>query len=278
MSTEPTPTSRTTPDWAMLALLALLAGGAVYALYDAFNAQSQLNTQLAKQNRELKARLTRLESVQQTSVRIDALRDLEKKLAASHAEIGQVTDRLAAVERTATAPTPTIAFRAPAMGDSVTLQRFLALREAVAEGRPYRTEWEAARSLPELDDVATSLDSTATDGVATEADLRESLVQWLEEHPATVTVEDPQFADFNARLKGLFTVRRKQAAPADPYDTLRAIAPHASLDMLMGEVAALPEDARAPLADWLARADARRNALRALDAVSQALADRAEAP
>ena len=50
MSTEPTTLPRTQPDWAMLALFALLAGGAVYALYYAFSMQSLMNRQLAGQN------------------------------------------------------------------------------------------------------------------------------------------------------------------------------------------------------------------------------------
>lgn len=270
--TTPIPPRRQ-PDWALVVLFLLLAGAAVYAIYYAFATQATLNRQLAAQNLALAKRLTTLEAVQRSSVKADMLEALKTALAESHATIGTLESRLALLEKTASAPAPTIRFTTTAT-ETETLSQFLALQRAVEKGDPFTDEWLAASTTPEVASVKERLEPLAATGVLSEQTLRDQLATWLEEHPATVIVPDATLDRFNHRLKGLLTIRRKEAAPVDAYATLRTqVAAEASLDLLITSVAALPDEAAAPLGDWLAKARTRQEALTALHAAAMALTE-----
>lgn len=272
MSTEPTPTPQPKPDWALLMLFALLAGGAVYALYYAFTAQSVLNHKLSNQNRSLTKKLAVLESVQNTSVKTDMLAGLEQQLAESRGTIATLEARLASVEKTAAAPAPVVEFTPPAAGETETLQQFLALKTALEQGQPYAQELQFASALPEVKTVSEQLKPAAENGLVTERELREALADWLEEHPAVVVVEDPKLESFNAKLKGLLSIKRKQAAPVDDYAALRAqVVAEASLDVLLTSARALPDASREPLETWINTAAERQSVIAALRAAETAL-------
>jgi|GEM_PF-5614003 len=273
MSTEPAPTPTKQPDWPLLILFALLAGAAIYALYFAFASQAALNAQLAQRNETLVKRLATLEAVQSTSVKSEMLDGLKTELAASHEAITQLTLRLESVEKTASAPAPVIQFTAPAAGEKETLQQFVALRTALDKGTPYTKELVIASTLPEIASVREQLEPSAANGLVTERELRDLLGEWLEEHPATVLVDDPKFNTLNTKLKGLFSIRRKQSAPVDPYATLRAqVESEASLDVLLTTARAIAPEAREPLDVWIETATSRQSVIAAIRAAEAALA------
>ena len=277
MSTEPAPTTRTTPtrttpDWALVLLFALLAGALIYSLYYAFASQAAVNRQLAGQNAALLKRLATLEDAQGQSVKASTLNGLKREITQSRATIDTLQARLQTVEKTTSAPAPVIEFSAPAAGNKETLQQFLALKTAVASGQPFARELSLVASLPEVASVQERLKPSATSGVQSETALRDALDTWLEQHPATVTVEDPALEGFNTRLKGLLSIRRKQAVAVDAYAVLRAqVEAGATIDLIITSVRDLDDDARAPLASWLEKATTRQAAIAAVTAAEMAL-------
>jgi hypothetical protein len=273
METSPASTPAQQPNWPLLLLCALLAGAAVYALYHAFASQAAFNQQLARQNAELKKRVARLEAVQSTHVKTTMLDALKAEIAENSSAQQALIARLAAVEKTVTAPAPVIEFAAPVAGAMETLQQFVALKTAVEKGVPYSAALATASAIPEVASIREVLEKSAQQGVASDSKLRDALSSWLEAHPATIVVEDPQFADLNARLKGLLSIKRKQQAPSDPYAILRKqLEAEASLDLLITSATDLPSEARAPIADWISQATERQAAIAALRAAETTLA------
>lgn len=274
MSTEPTTppaASKPQPDWAMLVLFTLLAGAGLYSLEHAFSTQAKLNRQLVAQNAELKKQLTHIEAAQNNPQGAKLIAALERGVAKQSDTIAQLEARLAAAEKTVSAPAPVIEFTAPPAGDKETLQQFVALKKAVEKGAPFAVELRRANALPEVAAIHERIAPFAAQGVAGESALREQLEAWLADHPATITVEDPKLAPINKHLSGLLTIRRKQLTE-DAYATLRAqAASGASLALLRTSIEELPEEARAALAPIPEQLSARLSALAALAAAEQAL-------
>lgn len=279
MSTEPTPTPNRTPDWAVIALFALLAGAAIYTLYNAFVAQADLNRRLQADHRTLAAQFDTLKAAQARGDASAKITLLEQQLADSQRSVATLTERLAVLEKTASMPAPTIQFTAPPATDTALLQRFTALKQAVGSGAPFAPALEKAASIAEVAAIRERLAPFAAEGIASESQLRDQLDMLLTQQQPPAPAEAPEFARLNDTLKGLLHIRRAQPAAHDPYATLRAQSEAgASLDVLRVSVGELDDAARAPFAAWQTRAQTRLEALAALTAAEMALTTPQPAP
>jgi hypothetical protein len=154
-------------------------------------------------------------------------------------------------------------------------QRALAdLRAALDAGDPY------ADALAEFDGetVPQALSASAGDGVATLAALQESFAPAAREALAVARETMPagegaeRVGNFLAAQLGVRSLAPKEG---DSPDAILARAQAAVTDgelaAALDEIAALPEAARAPLADWTARARARVDAVTAVNELAASL-------
>lgn len=275
MSTEPTAPAATatprTPFWVMLLVMALAFVISGIVLFGIFRQQIRVNQQLHAELVTLAKRIKGLEGAQRFGTAQEktdkAFAELHDTIAAREAQIEELTQRIAALEKTTTAPAAVVEITPPPAGNTETLAQFLALKQAMEAGEPFAAPLAPLVNLPALQSLLPDLKATAEQGLTSEAALRAQLL------PLLAVPETPADADMNAvnkRFGGLLHISRKPAV--DPYAALRAQAENgATLDVLLHAVDGLSEEARAPLAEWYKAADRRQSLLAKLRAAETAI-------
>jgi hypothetical protein len=196
-------------------------------------------------------------------------------------DIATLTDRLAALERTAQSlqaelgeQRTALAKQRDAGADERAVRRAVVaemLKAAVARGDGFRAELDAAKALGADNAMLSPLEPFADSGVPTAAVLARRLRDIL---PAMRRATEPQGAAEGGFLKRLQVnaerLVRIQPVGEQPGDDAGAILARAEAKVGRGDIAgavtelsALPPDVRAPAADWIKTAQAREAAIAA---------------
>lgn len=206
---------------------------------------------------------------------------LDKTVQAQAAAHGEVTNRLAALDKAVREQ------RAIDTSDAGLVVALLQIRDAVAAGRPFASEYRAlmalARGRPDIAVAAAPLAESAASGVASRAVLAAQLHEVAVAAAPAPTAASGWTGAALARLRGLVTVRRIDGAgnPAGPGGVIknaeRALAGGdlaaavTALDRLTGAAA----EAAAP---WLRMAKARLAVEAALHRIEALLLAKVENP
>jgi hypothetical protein len=143
-----------------------------------------------------------------------------------------------------------------------------ALRDAVEHGTPFTAELGVVKPLSPDTDLVAALEPFAASGVPNNAALGKELIAIVQ--PMLQTAEQPRatgsFMDrLQANAEKLVRIRPVDEAPGDDRGaTLARIELRASrgnIDGALTELAKLPQDARAPVQAWIAKAEARNKAV-----------------
>jgi len=149
------------------------------------------------------------------------------------------------------------------------------LRAALDTGEPF------ASLIPDLGDLGAdlpaALTSVADAGVPTVQELSSSFPDAARAALAAARAEDGASGGVGAFLRDRFEVRSTVPRDGDDPDAVLSRAEAAvrdgRLSDALAEVETLPEAARAAMTDWLAEAEARRNAVAAVDTLMQSVSD-----
>lgn len=149
------------------------------------------------------------------------------------------------------------------------------LQAALVEGAPYAQILEDMRT--EGMEIPTALVQDAETGVATLAALRAAFPDAARQALAAAREaskgDNPGFSAFLARQFGARSVAPKAGDDPDAIlSRAEAAVIDGRIDTALVELEALPEAARAPLADWIAEASRRQAAMNAADTLAQTLA------
>ena len=223
-------------------------------------ALAQTEDDLAAQMTEISETVSGLET--ELSADLDAaVSRLEERLAAQRDDIDALQSQRAAEEEVA---------RDSARG---TLRRaaLTQVQTALDTGAPFA---EALDELRETGaEVPDALASVAGDGVPTQAALEADFPDAARAALATVRAEtDDLTGSVGDFLRSQLGIRSLEPREGDDADAILSRADAAvsegRLDAALSEIAGLPEVAQSALSDWTARAEARRDALAAADAMS----------
>jgi hypothetical protein len=143
-----------------------------------------------------------------------------------------------------------------------------ALREAVERGSPFAAELDLVKPLAANPTVLVPLEAFASTGLPSSAALAQELTRRLQPMLRTAG-EPPRDGGFLDRLQAnaekLVRIRPIDEARGDDHGaTLARIeqrAARADIAGALAEIAKLPPEARAPLAEWTAKAEARAKAI-----------------
>lgn len=148
------------------------------------------------------------------------------------------------------------------------------LGEALAAGRPYRSELAALGGVPAVEATAKVLSAHADTGVPTRASLAERFAAAASAASRSGDMPEDLWGQALAKLRSLVSVRRIQAG--DDLDGRLARAEQAlgrgDLADAVAALDGLPAAAAQAMASWKADAAARLAAERAFDGVTQAIA------
>lgn len=239
-------------------------------------AQADLVTRLT----DLAARVTDLESRPASSsvssaasegvaAEMDALRaEIAEMTAAAQTELTEARAQAAAIEENAAAAARNAAARAALARVQTALESGAPIGAALGD-------LEAATN-----ESAPSALIGVQDGVPTLASLRDEFPEVARAALATARTEGvsgEQTTGFGAFLRSQFDVRSTTPQEGDNTDAVLSRAEAAlrtgRLSDALAEISALPEVARAEMTDWLARAEARADAIAAVDILSTSLSD-----
>lgn len=187
-------------------------------------------------------------------------------------QLATIAQRLEALEAVAKAPTPPPP-SSPAPAASVAPARLLmSLSRKFARGAPYHEELEPLVVLPqvvnEVEAIA-SLRALAMQGAPTDLTLRGQLDNILV-RPSSAPADTQPAAGTQSHLNGLITIKRRAAVASSSPSPLQ-FAPDTPIATIAETIAALPEDARTPFAEWLAAVAARDKAQQALTTLQNKL-------
>ena len=148
------------------------------------------------------------------------------------------------------------------------------LQTALTEGAPYAEQLDALRAAG-LDVPAPLADSAET-GVPTLAVLRAAFPDAAREALAAAREaskgDTPGFSAFLARQFGARSVEPRAGNDPDAIlSRAEAAVTEGRIDTALTELDALPDVAKAPLADWIAQAQRRQAAMNAADTLAQSL-------
>jgi hypothetical protein len=256
--------SKTQLAWSVTTVAFLVAaglGGALYRTHETAEKQQKLVLYLraeqtkigtlSKQNRQkLASEVARLE--QELRAAQTAQRQLTDQLFAAEEDAAFLLEELEIAEQNA-APAHDVT---PAPSPYIT---YLTLRRAVVNGQPYHTEWQAMQQqFATMDASIGAALSPYADGLTTSTELQSQLRE-IYEHARHVAQED----GILSRLREVITIRKM-----DKTDVALKTA------ILSGSIKNAAKLVRGDSAyqDWIAVYDARRDAIRALNALEQQLA------
>jgi len=196
---------------------------------------------------------------------------------ATHDEVEALTSRIAALENTVKALASDVAQRTSVADDKTTrtVVAAEALRSAVERGAPYQAELAAVKSLGADAEATSALDRFAADGVpsavALGRDLTKLTAALLPSTDATPG-DGSLLGRLQSHMQKLVRVTPVDATASpgatggDPGSTIARIdaaAARGDIDAARAEIARLPDAARAQLAGWVKKAEARDAALAA---------------
>jgi len=191
-------------------------------------------------------------------------------VAVDSGQLEAVQKRLASLEESVKSAHAQIASASTADNAARLALSALALRQAVAGGQPYHAELAQAKALGAGEQDLAPLTPFATSGVPSTAALAQELRALL---PAMLKASGAQQAPagFLERLQAnaskIVRISPVDAPPGDqPAGVLARIeveAARADIDGALADLAKLSEAARAPAQAWIAKAEARRQALAA---------------
>ena len=198
-----------------------------------------------------------------------------------HGDLDALADRIAALESTVKSLRADVAQHAANADNSAARAVVVAeaLRAAVERGAPYQPELAAAKSFGADQNASAALAPFAADGVPSAAALGRELSALI---PALEQATEPQSkaASFLGRLQSraeklvrVTPLGTNAAAPAgdDPASLVARInidADRGDIAAALGDIARLPEQARAPAAVWIKKAQAREAALAASERIA----------
>lgn len=261
-------TSRWIGAAACSALVLLVSIGSLFAMRDQLVEQSRADARAQDQARvKIITRMDAMQSVvealaAQQQPDITALDSLRNALDA-------LTMRVEVLEKTAAEKKPEPSPQSSSSPPPYTAPQsdIDALRLAALSGQPFTEElaaWE--KNNPDMVKNVTALRDVAATGITSEAELSRRLLDTLEKKPQAAPVDDSNMiGKINTHLKGLVSIKK---TAADHYAELRIEAQRGNTASLMQRIEQLRESERAPLADWLERAKARRTALDTLTQLS----------
>jgi hypothetical protein len=193
----------------------------------------------------------------------------------AHADMDALTNRVTALENAVKALSADVAQRTSTSSadDRVTRATVAAeaLRAAVERGAPFRAELDAVEALGVEASATAPLEQFAADGVPSAATLGRELLGLI---PALRRAAEPPSDTFFGRLlshvQGLVQVTPINAPLEPAADNAASIADRVGDDAARGDVAAalgdlahLPDAARAPAEGWIKKAQARETAIAA---------------
>ncbi len=203
------------------------------------------------------------------------LQNAARTSTADHSELAAVSERIAALERANRTLSGELAKRQAATGSDNAVRLAVtagALRSAVERGDPFSAELTAVKPLVADANSLAALEPFAASGVPSNAVLgRElaGLVQpMLRAAGSSSPPRDGGFIDrLQANAERLVRIRPIDEAPGDdPTPVIARIetkAAQADISGALTELAKLPQAVRAPAQSWIAKAEARRQAVEA---------------
>lgn len=194
--------------------------------------------------------------------------------------LGPLAERIAALERSVAALSENAAHPATTANDPAA--RLIAasevLRSAVDSGAPYQAELDTVTALGADRKDTQPLEDFAATGVPSSAALGHELTTLIPalEHATDKTEDDTTFVGrLEANARRLVRIAPAEAPrgsdPASVVARLKIDAAHANIAAALKDAAALPDSAKPIAADWVARAEARAQAI----AASRRIADAA---
>lgn len=199
------------------------------------------------------------------------LQNAARAIGADRGEIAALANKIAALEQANQALREELAKRAVASLDDRAARLAMlaiALRDAVERGTPFAAELVAVKQLVSDASTLAALEPFAAQGVPTAAVLgRElaALIVPMRRAARTSSADSGFIGKLQANAEKLVRIHPVGEAPgADPAAILSRIeakAAQADLGGALAELANLPDAARAPAQAWIARAQARQNAV-----------------
>ena len=195
-----------------------------------------------------------------------------------HADVATLSDRIASIESAIKSLRADVAQHAANADDSAAraIVAAEALRAAVERGAPYQAELAAVKSFGADESAAAALEPFAADGIPNAAALGRELSALM---PALERASEPQQGDgsflgrLESRARKLVRVTPLNAgvAAAEPtgddaasvISRIETAAARGDVASALGDLARLPDAARAPAATWIKKARARQDALAA---------------
>jgi len=147
------------------------------------------------------------------------------------------------------------------------------VQSAVNEGAPFGPQLAALRDIGAVE-VPAALADTAEEGVASLSALRDSYPEAARAALATVRAEETGggMGSFLQRQLNIRSVEPREGSTPDAVlSRAEAALTEGRLSAALDEVAALPEAAQSAMADWIATATARAEALAAVDTLTSTL-------
>jgi hypothetical protein len=187
-------------------------------------------------------------------------------------DIEGLANRIAALESSTKVLGEQLAQRAPGDNAGDRAERLAiaseAMRAAIDRGEPFGTEFLAVKTLTPDPKVLAVLEPFAVSGITGATVLAEELkfmIPFMRRAARTTTGDGGVLDKLQASAERLVRIRRIGEPAGDDPDTVIARietkAATADLAGLLGEIAKLPETARAPAAAWIKKVEARNAAL-----------------
>ncbi|MFZ4125304.1 MAG: hypothetical protein ACOYJ2_04450 [Rickettsiales bacterium] len=237
-------------------------GGALYRTHETSQKQQELITYLRNEQTKIGAlnkedtdqhadEIARLEETLHTAQA--AQRDLTEQLFRSEENVKSLQDALDAQTQN---PSPALSISSP-------LRTFVEVRKRALAGKPFREQ------LRELEPVINVMDASIrerlfdhADGIKTHAELVNEL---RETYAITAAPEDNDVFPWLAQWSHVITIRKPSYSKLDDYVA------QGDIDKAAKHIRYISGDAETDLSDWLNAYDARRDVIKALDALEQQL-------
>jgi hypothetical protein len=202
---------------------------------------------------------------------VSELQNAARASSGDHGEIVKLSERIAALEKVDRAVADQLAKNAAAAANDLPVRFALAasaLRAAFERGEPFAAELAAVRALTTDTQTLAAIEPFAATGVPSAATLGRELlavVPVIQRAAGTVTRDGGILDRLQANAEKLVRIRPiEEVAGEDANAILSRIelkAAHADIAGALAELAKLPPTVRAPALAWIARAEARSQAV-----------------